>query len=180
MTTPKNYAPDYYEQASEAERKVLNAYDPSKFPVWLLTVDMVVLAVAKDDITVEPLTLLIKRKNHPFKGQWALPGGFINTDENPTEAAIRELQEETGLVVEFAAQVGAFGAVGRDPRGPSVSVAYMTVVAQENGEGPEVKAADDAAEARWFKVTEIPDLGLAFDHARILETVIAPTDPEEQ
>lgn len=169
----KPYAPEYYKQASVAEKKSLTSYDPRKFPVWVVTVDMVVLAVS-EDLTEEPQVLLIKRGKYPFKGQWALPGGFIETDENPREAAIRELKEEAGLDVLEAVQIGAFGAVGRDPRGPSVSIAHLSVVGLIDGQPPEVYAGDDAVEAQWFKVTEVPNLELAFDHIRMIEVVSKP------
>lgn len=110
--------------------------------------------------------LLIKRKNDPFKGKWALPGGFVDEGEDLPIAAKRELTEETGLNVEGLEQLGAFGKPGRDPRSHTVSVAY-TGFATEN---TEVTAADDADEAKWFSVKNLPEL--AFDHADIVTLAI--------
>lgn len=110
--------------------------------------------------------LLIKRKNDPFKGKWALPGGFVDEGEDLADAAKRELQEETGLVLESLQQLGAFGKPGRDPRSHTVSVAY-TGFANDNAEAV---GADDADEARWFSVAALPEL--AFDHADIINSAL--------
>jgi 8-oxo-dGTP diphosphatase len=106
--------------------------------------------------------LLIKRKNDPFKGQWALPGGFVDEGEDLPVAAARELEEETGLIVRNMEQLGAFGKPGRDPRQHTVSIAY-TGFAAENAEAV---GADDANEAQWFSVKSLPQL--AFDHLDIV------------
>jgi 8-oxo-dGTP diphosphatase len=106
--------------------------------------------------------LLVKRAQEPFKGGWAFPGGFVDKDESLEDAAARELKEETGLAGLILRQVGAFGDPGRDPRGHTVSVAFAAVV-DEKGE---VKASDDAEEARWHSATRPPRL--AFDHRKIL------------
>lgn len=106
--------------------------------------------------------LFIKRKNEPFKGQWAIPGGFVDEGEDLPDAARRELREETGLEVGELEQLGAFGKPGRDPRQHTVSVAYVGF-AKENAIAI---AADDAAEAKWFSVKVLPEL--AFDHADIV------------
>lgn len=110
--------------------------------------------------------LLIKRKNDPFKGKWALPGGFVDEGEDLADAAKRELQEETGLVVEGLKQLGAFGKPGRDPRSHTVSVAY-TGFASDNAEAV---GADDADEAKWFLISSLPEL--AFDHSDIIELAL--------
>jgi len=108
--------------------------------------------------------LLIKRKNDPFKGMWALPGGFVEDDEELEAAAIRELEEETGLKLPAMKQLYTFGKVGRDPRGRTISVTYYGFV---NAGEHEVKGNDDAAEARWVNVKDITDM--AFDHIEVLE-----------
>ncbi|PZR21857.1 MAG: NUDIX hydrolase [Flavobacterium psychrophilum] len=110
--------------------------------------------------------LLIKRKNDPFKGKWALPGGFVDEGEDLAVAAKRELLEETGLVIKTLEQLGAFGKPGRDPRQHTVSVAY-TGFADTNAE---VIAADDADEAEWFAVLALPEL--AFDHSDIIKLAL--------
>lgn len=115
-----------------------------------------------------PKVLLVRRGNEPFAGRWALPGGFVDEGELPEGAARRELAEETGFA--FAgdlALVGVYGEPGRDPRGWTVSVAYLAMVAGEAS----VAGGDDAAEARWFAVGELPPL--AFDHDVIVADALA-------
>jgi 8-oxo-dGTP diphosphatase len=109
--------------------------------------------------------LLIKRLRPPFQGMWALPGGYLNSGQESLEqAAIRELYEETGLRAEESNLylTGAYSRVDRDPRGHVISHAYY--VARCTGE---LRAGDDAKEARWFPVTELPKL--AFDHEKIIQ-----------
>jgi len=107
--------------------------------------------------------LLIQRKNDPFAGSWALPGGFMDMDESAEQCAVRELQEETGLKVGDVQQIGAFSAVERDPRARVVTIAFLAFASESDG----AVAADDAADARWFKMDELPEL--AFDHAKIIQ-----------
>jgi 8-oxo-dGTP diphosphatase len=110
----------------------------------------------------EPRVLLIERGEEPFKGCWAIPGGFLNMDETTEQCAIRELEEETGLKIDQANQIGAYCKVDRDPRGRTISVAYLAIV-----ERPlEVSGEDDAAKANWFPVNALPPL--AFDHDEIM------------
>lgn len=124
-----------------------------------LTADSVVFYTEKDRVKI----LLVQRKNDPYKDFWALPGGFLE-DEEPLEAgAKRELEEETGLEVGKCEQIRAFGIPDRDPRGRTVSIGFWTEVNSEE----EVKGADDAADARWFDMTDLPKL--AFDHKLIVE-----------
>jgi len=113
--------------------------------------------------------LLVRRGAEPFKDGWALPGGFVDEDERPVEAARRELAEETGLIWEGAmVPVGAFGDPGRDPRGWTVSAAYLADLGLEE---PLVVPGDDAAEARWFFTDELP-APLAFDHGEIVAAAL--------
>ena len=107
--------------------------------------------------------LLIQRKNEPCKGKWAFPGGFMDIDETTIDAARRELKEETGLVVGELHRVGIFDAVDRDPRERIITVAYYTILDKL----AEVSGLDDAAQAKWFSLTELPEL--AFDHKEILQ-----------
>ena len=131
---------------------------PSKIS---LTVDAVVI----HKLSTIPKLLLIRRRNDPFKGTWALPGGFVDEDEDLEKAAIRELFEETGMQIENLQQIAAFGKPGRDPRGHTVSIAYFGVAT-----GDTVQAGDDADEAEWFAINDLPDL--AFDHGEIISFAI--------
>ena len=115
-------------------------------------------------MTRDNQVLLIQRKNEPCQGQWAFPGGFMNIDETAEAAAVRELQEETGITLSETDifQVGAYTAVDRDPRERVITIAYL---AEIDAPVP-VKGSDDAARAQWFPLDALPPL--AFDHAEIL------------
>jgi len=125
----------------------------------LLTVDTVVFCIIDEQLKV----LLIQRKNDPFKGQWALPGGFVEDDEDLYDAMKRELHEETGLKLKHAQQLYTFGTPGRDPRGRTVTVVYYALIEEHLSK---VKAGDDAGDAQWFNVHHLPKI--AFDHADII------------
>lgn len=128
------------------------------YPRPMVTVDAVVFA----GDTAAPQVALIRRKNEPFAGCWALPGGFVDMEEPLETAAARELAEETGLRDVPLKQFFTFGDVGRDPRGRNIAVAYL-------GRLPApvpMRAGDDAGEAAWFSVQALPRL--AFDHDRII------------
>ncbi len=134
-----------------------------EYPHPAVTVDAVVFGKDGGELKV----LLIQRKSAPFRGRWAIPGGFLEMNESLDEAALRELEEETGLSgLEFE-QVGAFGDPKRDPRERVISVAYVAVVKLA---GLNVRAADDAKKAEWFPVGDLP--ALAFDHAKIIEAAL--------
>ncbi len=107
--------------------------------------------------------ILIKRKNKPFKGSWALPGGFVEYSEKVEDALIREVLEETGLKVDDMKFHNVYSEKGRDPRGHVISLCYVV-----HGSG-DVKAGDDAAEARFFSSEELDSVDLAFDHEKILK-----------
>jgi 8-oxo-dGTP diphosphatase len=106
--------------------------------------------------------LLILRKKDPFKNQWALPGGFIEMEEELMDAALRELEEETGICLQHLEQFRTYGRPGRDPRGRTISVVFSA----KAGEKINPVAGDDASQAAWFKIGNLPDL--AFDHAEII------------
>jgi len=131
-----------------------------------VTADCVILR--RETETGRLHVLLIQRAKEPFAGRWALPGGFVNKDEPLIDAARRELREETGLRVTKLRQIGAFGDPGRDPRGWTVSVAYL---AEVSGTKHKAQAADDAQAVKWFPVDALPRL--AFDHGKILKLALA-------
>lgn len=128
-----------------------------------LTVDIIVF----DINTVEKKVLLIQRDKAPFEGHWAFPGGFVDIDETFEVAAARELHEETGLKNVSLKQFYSFSAIDRDPRHRTVSVVYYGFVDKGNNN---VKAGDDARDAVWFSLDDLPDL--AFDHNEILQKMI--------
>ncbi len=129
-----------------------------EYPRPALTVDAVLVTREPN-----PRVLLIRRKGEPFAGSWAFPGGFVNEGEKLIDAARRELHEETGVDVADVEQLYTAGDPGRDPRGWTVTVAYL---AQVDPATLRPVAADDAAEVGWFPLDALPPL--AFDHAMIL------------
>ncbi|MEM1321538.1 MAG: NUDIX domain-containing protein [Bacteroidota bacterium] len=136
-----------------------------KYPRPSVSVDCIIFGL---DESHQLKVLLIQRGKAPFKHSWALPGGFIEMDEDLESAALRELEEETGVRNVFIEQLFTFGHPGRDPRGRVISVAYYALV--NLSEHP-VKAADDAKEVGWFDIKHLPVL--AFDHELILDTAIS-------
>jgi 8-oxo-dGTP diphosphatase len=133
-------------------------------PRAALTVDCVVFGFGAGELKV----LLIQRAQEPFKGKWALPGGFVRVSETLDNAARRELAEETGLENVFLEQLYTFGTVNRDPRERVVSVANYALVKLSDHKA---KAATDAANAEWFPISKLPKL--AFDHAEIVAAALA-------
>jgi 8-oxo-dGTP diphosphatase len=133
-------------------------YTPANAERPAVTVDVVIFSLRDGDLKV----LLIRRAAPPFKGKWAIPGGYVHPDEALDEAAQRELEEETGLPDVYLEQLYTFGAPKRDPRGRVITVAYFALVSDD----VTVRAGDDAAEAAWHSVYDLPDL--AFDHDEIL------------
>lgn len=136
-----------------------------EYPRPMVTVDAVVFLCEEGRRNV----LLIQRANDPYKGCWALPGGFVDEHESLEHAVARELEEETGLADVSLTQFHAFGDPGRDPRGHNVCVAYFGEVTPRTAAN--VCAADDARDFKWFSVESLP--ALAFDHARIIEYALA-------
>jgi 8-oxo-dGTP diphosphatase len=144
-------------------------YDPRAFPPVAVTVDMVVLTVVADDLQV----LLVERGAEPFRGRWALPGGFIREDESLDEAASRELLEETGLnVAPYLEQFRAYGNPGRDPRMRVVTVVYLAFVPNVGT----ITAGTDARRAALVSVRRALETGtrkkLAFDHRTLLQDAV--------
>ena len=128
------------------EEEFLKAYTPKAYPQPSVTADNVILSKDKQGYEL----LLIRRGGHPCLGMWALPGGFLNEEEPPYLAAERELQEETGLAQIPAVLLGVFGDTHRDPRCWTITCAYCALV-DKSKLSP--KAGDDAADAKWFRLS---------------------------
>lgn len=132
------------------EEEFLKAYKPGNYPHPSCTADLALFAGKIKDKSPNGLEiLLIQRGNHPSLGKWALPGGFVNPDETVENAAARELLEETGVNLTVPSPLGVFSDPGRDPRGWTITSLFGALV----GSKPAAKAADDAREAVWFKVS---------------------------
>jgi 8-oxo-dGTP diphosphatase len=134
-----------------------------EWPRPMVTVDAAVFAFFDGKTRL----LLIQRKHEPFRDRWALPGGFVEIDEDLPEAAARELAEETGLRNISLEQLRTFGQPGRDPRGRTITIAYFGIA--ERG-WEQARAADDAADVRWFDIDDLP--AMAFDHDEITRCAI--------
>ena len=142
-------------------------YDPSQFPAFAVTVDMVILTMSEGTLHV----LLVRRGEDPFKGVWAIPGGFKRPRETLDEAAKRELTEETGVdAASLLTQFGAYGDPDRDPRMNVVTIGYLAVLRDVGA----VVAGTDAAEAALTPVSDVlnREIDLAFDHLRIVRDAI--------
>jgi 8-oxo-dGTP diphosphatase len=161
------------------EEKFLEEYRPGDFPRPSVTVDLVIFTVVDRDLRV----LLVERNEHPFKGRWALPGGFVRVKDDRKDqgedldaAAVRELEEETGLASGeaghiFLDQVRTFGRPARDPRMRVISVAYYALVRPTLV--PLIRAGGDVAHAKWFSLPLLSKEALAFDHREILDAALA-------
>ncbi len=157
------------------EKAFLERYRAKDYPRPSVAVDLVVFTLIDAQLRV----LLVRRKEHPFKGAWALPGGFVRVGETAAEqgedldaAARRELEEETGLSASrvFLEQLYTFGESGRDPRMRVISVAYYALVRPDLA--PIVKAGGDVEGADWLPVDQLAKLDLAFDHKKIVEVAL--------
>ena len=135
-----------------------------EYPRPAVTVDCVIFGLDESQLLK---VLLIQRAHAPFEGHWALPGGFVDMDEDLETAALRELEEETGVRDVFIEQLYTFGAPKRDPRGRVISVAYYALV---NLSKHPVQAASDARKVEWFAIDQLPPL--AFDHQQVLSIAI--------
>jgi 8-oxo-dGTP diphosphatase len=133
------------------------------WPRPMVTVDAAVFA----SVEGEARLLLVQRKQDPFQGSWALPGGFVEMDEDLPEAAARELAEETGLKNVPLEQLHTFGKPGRDPRGRTITIVYFGIAGTD---WQQARAADDATEVQWFDVDNLPPM--AFDHDEIARCAI--------
>src|SRR5437868_2450221 len=173
--------PESTDPGAGDETAFLARYDPARYPPVAVTVDVVLLTVRAGRLSV----LLVQRRNHPFRGAWALPGGFVEPDDDLDGAARRELEEETGVLVagfgESVAlghieQLRSYGTPGRDPRMRVVSVAYVGFTTQNEP----ATAGSDAADVRLWAIDDLAIAGegsddgvpLAFDHAQIISDAI--------
>lgn len=164
-----------YTPSSKAEQDFLQSYDPSGFPSVAMTSDIVLFTIKNGQLCV----LLVERGDFPYKGYWALPGGFVNPNEDSDEAARRELQEETGLEAfpGHLEQLKSYSSPERDPRMRVISTAYVALMPDL----PTPVAGDDAANAHFWPVDDLDLSGsglkddapaLAFDHAQIISDAL--------
>lgn len=158
-------------RVSAEERAFLEGYRPKDYPRPSVSVDLVIFTIIDATLRV----LLVKRKEHPFKGAWCLPGGFVRVGEKADQqgedleaAARRELEEETGLEPDrvFLEQLFTFGKAGRDPRMRVITVAYYALVRPDLA--PLVRAGGDVRDADWVPLDGLAKLDLAFDHREIV------------
>jgi len=140
----------------------MSFYQNQHYPRPSLTVDAAVFRRVNDEDHI----LLIKRKFPPYQYKWALPGGFVDMDETLEQSVARELDEETGLKGIELRQLKAFSSVERDPRGRTISIIFWGEIRGK----VTAFAGDDAARAKWFKLTALPEL--AFDHQEVVEAAI--------
>jgi len=131
-----------------------------EWPRPMVTVDIMLFSQRDSEFDI----LLIKRGKPPFKGCWALPGGFVEMDEELYDAASRELKEETGIEDAVLKQLHTFGECGRDPRGRQITVVYAGII-QANKQ--QIRGGDDADKAKWFNIKNLP-ANLAFDHNKVI------------
>lgn len=153
----------------ETQEEFLDNYNPLDYPSVAVTVDTAIFTIrynAKGEFIFA--ILLIKRRDYPYKGYWALPGGFLNQNENSDEAALRETFEETGINPGHIEQLRTYSTPGRDPRMRVVTIAYLTFTPI----GTEPVGGDDASEARFIDVRELDNLNIAFDHKEIIADAI--------
>jgi 8-oxo-dGTP diphosphatase len=163
-------------RADASEATFLEGYQADAFQRLSVTVDLVVFTIIDAQLAV----LLVKRQEHPFKGRWALPGGFVRVGpsaaaqgEDLDAAAARELREETGLESSrvYLEQLYTFGQAGRDPRTRVITVAYVALIRPDLA--PFVKAGGDASRAEWFPSEAVGGMELAFDHRSIIDVALS-------
>lgn len=153
----------YSKYINRAGYQLPPGYDLSKYPRQSATADIVIFAFLNHKLNV----LLVRRKKMPFQGYWAVPGGFVEMEEDLSEAAGRELCEETGLKNIPLDEFGAFGHPRRDPRTRTITIAYLALVRREK---IKPRPGDDAAEVEWFPASRPPEL--AFDHELVLKKAL--------
>lgn len=144
----------------KSELKEAREYDHTKYEKPSVTTDLVIFSLRDEKLNI----LLVKRKEWPFEGKYALPGGFVKMDETLDEAAKRELEEETGVKNIYLEQLYTFGDVKRDPRLRVITVSYLALIHSDN---VKLQAGSDAAAVKWHPVSDLPEL--AFDHDSIIK-----------
>lgn len=180
------------------EREFLSRYNPGKYEHPSVTVDTLIFTVDKSTEDYHLQILLVRRQDHPFLHKWAIPGGFVGMEESVDQAAVRELEEETGLRNIYLEQLYTWGDVGRDPRTRIISVSYMALVPKEmltpvagggnaglSGEEPQFPESKAAANAAWYSISrqgghlrlwnescQLQEEDLAFDHARMIRLAL--------
>ena len=152
-----------YEPRSEEERKYLDNYNPNDWPKPSVAADIAVFAYGEGRLHL----LLVERGNYPYKGNWALPGGFANMDEDLYETAGRELKEETGVDHVYLEQVSMWGKPGRDPRDRTITALFMALIDQKEAR---VRAGDDAKAARWYTLTGYIEKRDFFEEKQTIKT----------
>ena len=135
-----------------------------EWPRPMVTTDALIFDISGK----QPKVLLVKRGHEPYKGRWAVPGGFIEIDEELEDSAARELEEETGLRGIALEQLHTFGTIGRDPRGRMITIVFMGFITEGQDK---IKAGDDAAEAQWFDIDQLPE-NMAFDHSEVMKLAV--------
>lgn len=139
-------------------------YDVTKYERPSVTVDVVIFTLIDGSLHV----LLVQRRNWPYEGRWAIPGGFVEMSESLDEAARRELEEETGLQDVYLEQLYTFGTPGRDPRTRVISIAYIALI---RADAQPLRVSEESTAVRWFPVSALPGM-LAFDHDDILAAAL--------
>lgn len=154
---------DYSKYINRPGYQVPLGYDPNRYPRQSATTDIVIFSFFEKKLQV----LLIRRKKMPFQGYWAIPGGFVENEEDLPESAKRELFEETGLKNLKLYEFGAFGHPKRDPRTRTITIAYLALVRKDQ---IKPRAGDDAEDYAWFPARTPPEL--AFDHELVLKSAL--------
>lgn len=146
----------------QSESEFLQAYNIHDYDIPLVSVDIAIFTLHEGRLKL----LLVERNEHPFKGDWSLPGGFIDiaNDRDLEESARRKLKEKTGVTTPYLEQVGSEGNAVRDPRGWSVTVLYMALIPH----APTADFVDTVSDARWWPIDKVQHTRLAFDHEKLI------------
>jgi len=151
--------------SADSQPETAATYDASRYERPSVTVDLAIFTLKDRELHV----LLVKRRNWPFEGHWALPGGFVEMHESLDQAARRELEEETGVQNVYLEQLYTFGDPERDPRTRVISVAYIALIGADMHQ---LHVSDESIDVNWFPVRELPG-PLAFDHSKILDIALS-------